>query len=196
MSSKHISHSELKRKWQQENSGAKQLTHKDLYLILRRNSLITRLRRRALVLAILGLSGPLWAYFGSQLHFMSPLVQVSYSVFMLIASAVSLYWWKRLGEVFRYMTIPVIEAQRKIERLDRLRRNIKICSWIVGAPIIILLFCDIYDFGDQSMFYGAVVGLIIGSAIGFFLEYLNRRQMKEVKKSFFDEEDGFSDCEA
>lgn len=179
--------SRLRHRWNTENADSKPLSRKDLYRALRRQSLIERLRRRAMVLAILGCCGPFLIITLAQMTSLSVLLQVVYSIFMLACASLSFYWWYRLGKVYHYMSIPLIEAQQSMERLDRLRRNIKIGSWITGIPVIAFLFFEISRHGNSQMLMGALGGLIIGAIIGLTLEFLNRKQIKDIKKSFSDE---------
>ena len=175
--------------WQNSGKDSKFLTSAELYRVLRRNNLILRLRRRALSIVILCCIAPFLILSLSNLVPVSPLLMTVYIGFMVICGAESFYWWWRLGKVYHYMTIPVIEAQKKMDELDRLRRNIKIFGWIVGAPVLALLFYEIALEGQHGEIYGAIGGAKVGAAIGITWEILNRRQLRAVKKSFSDFED-------
>lgn len=91
-----------------------------------------------------------------------------------------------MGKIYDYMAIPMMEAQEKLEKMQKLRRNIKFTSWIIGAPVIFLLYYEIASQNNQLQLGGAIFGGIIGLIIGLTLEYLNRRQLSAVKKSFSD----------
>lgn len=181
---KHISDSKLRGLWQSVDVDSRPLTSSDLYRILKRNNLIMKLRRRAFCLFILGMTGGLWMLIIPKLMPVSLLLKVVYTSFLTIAGLGSLYWWYRLGKVYDYLCIPVREAQRKMAQLEKLRRKIKVYSWIVGAPVIGLLFYEIAQNGFEGSMYGALVGLIIGGSIGLWLEHLNRKQIRDVSKTF------------
>lgn len=184
---------EFRRQWTSNDKTSQPLTKNDLYRILRRNNLISRLRRRAIFISVLGLTGPFWILALSCMVHVSTFLTLIYSVFMIANGLASLYWWYRLGKVYNYMSITLIDAYHKMDSLNNLRRNIKITSWIVGAPVIFLLFYEIAHEGEPLLFKGAVVGAIIGLVIGLTLEFLNRRQVKAIKKSF-EEESEFTEA--
>lgn len=167
-----------------EEVSNKPLTRKELYRILRRNNLVGRLRRRAFIMFILGMTGPLWIMLLSAMQPVSMLLKIVYPAFMMVCGLGSLYWWYRLGQVYNYMAIPLVVAQRKLAALERLRRQVKYGCWIIGAPVIALTLYEIAAQNDSMKFTAAIVGGSIGCAIGLTLEYLNRRQMKAVRRSF------------
>lgn len=183
------SYDEIRRRWNASGGDNDTVTSSDLYRALRRNSLISRLRRRAFILFVLGCTGPFWMAELSLIQPVSTLLAVSYIAFMLFAAGLSLYWWYRLGKAYHYMTFPVVEARFQMDRLDKLRRNIKITSLILGIPVIYLLFYEVYSQGQKGEIWGAAVGLIIGGGIGLAWEFLNRRQVKQLKESFDDFEE-------
>lgn len=166
-------------------------TREDIYRILRRNNLVGRLRRRAFVLFILGCTGPFWMAIMSEIAPVSLIFQTIYIVFMFLCGITQLYWWFKLGHVYQYMNIPIIEAQKKMEALSKLRLRIKYTTWIIGAPVLIFLFREIWLIGGELYFYPALIGGVIGLSIGLTLEYLNRRQVRDIAASF----DDFNDIE-
>lgn len=186
---------QIRRSWRQreeENASSlknneRPLTRRELQSILNRNRLVSQLRRRAMLMGIVGFTGPTWIIALDAVQPQSKLLIVVYSVFMVACGCGSLYWWWRLGKVYHYMSIPLVAAQRKMAALDRLRRNIKITSWIVGAPVIVLLFYELAAEHEPSMLKGAIVGAIIGLGIGLTIEFLNRKQVRSIRKSFDNE---------
>lgn len=175
--------------WKRQSFDSKPLTMSEFYKVLRRNSLLQRLRRRAFAIGVVGLTAPLWIIAFSQIHPVSLLCKITYIAFLLLCSGLSFYWWYRLGKAYHYMAIPLIEAQQKMENLDRLRRNIKIWSWILGIPVIGVLMYEICSQGSDVEIIGAIVGAIVGGTIGLIMEIQNRRQIKAVKRSFNDSDD-------
>lgn len=170
--------------WQSLGKDSEPPSVSELIKQMTRRSLIGRLRRRALCVAIIGLSGPLWMLEMNHLQPVSPLLFWFYIIFMLFFSAASFYWWYRVGEVSRYMSLPLVEAQKRMSDLDRLRRNIKISGWIAGAPLIALLLYEIALQSNEGGFIGALIGGIIGGAVGLMWEIKNRRQVKALRQSF------------
>ena len=171
-------------RWSESEKGHAPLSVNELYRILHRNSIVARLRRRALMLFILGCTGPLWMALLTKILHVSLLLQISYVALLFISGCIQLYWRYRLSKIYEYMTIPIMEAQAKIENLQRLRKQIKIGSWIIGIPVIALLLFEVYKADEPFMFEGALFGGAIGMAIGLGLEYLNRKQLKVLKRSF------------
>lgn len=177
---------DIRQRWQEFCSGSDPLTKNELYSILQRNSLIGRLRRRALRLFFIGCLGPfLILYLDTLIPISTPLLW-SYSLLMLFCAFLNLYWWYRLGDVYKYMTVPLIEAQREMDKLSRLRRIIKLCCWIGGAPVIIFFYYELHRTCNDSIFLAAVVGGAIGLVIGLTLEYLTWRQVNSLRRSFYE----------
>ena len=174
----------LRHKWVTQNNDSKPVTQEELFRILRRQSLVQRLRRRAMTLFVIGCTGPFWIYILTCIQPVSVLLRVIYISFMLINGLVSLYWWFRLGKVYQYMSIPMIEAQNKIEKLVRLNRRIKIYTWIVATPVIFLLIYEIALQGGEDELTGAFIGLAIGLTVGIIWEIRCRRALKAIKKTF------------
>lgn len=182
------SEEEIKKQWNACGAAGRQSTGTDLVRSMHRRNLVYRLRRRAMMIAVLGLSGPLWIVWLSTFQQVSLLLETAYTVFMLVMGMVSLFWWYRLGDIKSLVHKPVLQAQQEVKRLLRLQRNIKIMGWITGIPIVSLLFYEIYNSGNEEAFFSCIVGAVIGAAIGLFLEYMNRRQLKEVQSTFIYEE--------
>lgn len=176
----------IRRHWVENEEYNRPMTAGEMYGILRRNSLIARLRRRAFMIFVLGCTGPFWICSLARMQEISVLLQVVYIAFMFICGIVELYWWYRLGKVYRYMAIPVTEAQMKMEELGKIRRYVKYGTWILGAPVLFLLFSEIALEGSEYSLYGAIFGAVIGLSIGLTIEFKNRRQLKAIKKSFSD----------
>lgn len=175
---------DIHRKWIASSRRETLLTERDVLRLIKRNSLIDRLRRRALMLFFLGLSGP-FLILGMKQHIpISNLLCIVYSSFMLICAITNIYWWYRIGQVSHYMTAPMITAQKQISKLNTLRFRIKIMGWILGAPVIFLLFYEIAQSGEDNSLLGAAFGGVIGLIIGLTWEYLNRKQIKKLKESF------------
>ncbi len=170
--------------WQSLGRDSQPPSAAELIKQMTRRSLVGRLRRRAMLMAIIGLTGPLWMLEMNRLQPVSPLLFWYYIVFMLFFSAVSFYWWYRVGEVPRYMTLPLVEAQRRMSDLDSLRRLIKISGWIVGLPLIAMLFYEIGSDENQGSLVGAIVGGVVGGSVGLFWEMKTRRQVKALRQSF------------
>ena len=185
----------LRSQWKQNNIDSRPVTAKDVHRMIIRNNYITRLRRRAFMLFILGLTGAFWMWLFTYIQPVSLTLRIVYISLMFIAGIENLYWWFRLGQVYDYMSIPVIEAQYQMDKLDRLRRNIKISGWILGTPVIALLFYEVGKNGPEGSLTGAIIGAVIGGTIGLTIEYLNRKQIKAIKKSFAEESE-ISDLEA
>lgn len=186
-SDRHGFEDDIRRRWNSSSDDYVTLT--DLQRILRRNSVVARLRRRAFMLFLVSCTGPALIFMLTRIQPVSLVLVILYSAFMLGSAAAQLYWWYRLGQIYQYMTIPVIEAQRKMEEIDSLRRNIKIFSIMIGFPIIFLLFYEVAVMGHEGELTGAVIGGVIGIVIGLCLERLNRRQVKALKNSFYFEDD-------
>ena len=176
----------LRQIWQENDTSRRGLTMADLYKILRRNSLVQKLRRRAILCFILALSAVFMLLMLMPTNIFSFGLTIAYSVFMLINCGLSIYWWNRLGKIYQFMTIPLIDAQEKMENLDRLRRRIKWGGWILGAPVIVWMFIELLN--NREPLLGAFVGLIVGGTVGLIWERLNRRQIKDIKNSFTEPE--------
>ena len=177
----------LKNRWKELGKDSEPLSKAELYRILHRNNLVMRLRRRAILIFLLGCLGPFLINFMASFQPLSVMLRILYSVFMLFCAGLSLYWWYRLGRIYDFMTIPVIQAKKKMDELNRLRVRCKIIGWVTGAPVIGLLFYEILMEGPEDSFYGALIGAFIGLAIGLTWEYLNRRQVKDIRNTFTDE---------
>lgn len=187
-----IIHKQLRDRWRENGRNERGITTDELYRILQRNTVLARLRRRAMMLCIVGCMGPFLIFSISSLFHISILLKICYSVFMVWSGLLSLYWYNRLGKVYHYMTIPLVQAQKKMAEIERLRRRIKICGYILGAPVIALLMYEVYISGGKEYFVGALIGLVIGGALGLYLEYKNRKQVKAVQRSFMmDDENNY-----
>lgn len=115
---------------------------------------------------------------------------VLYSLFGLIIGAYDI-WFLNFVKNTDYLSISTIEAISHASKIVRYQNRATIFSIIATIGILSLLFYEIYLFGDPSVSYGGIAGLIIGASIGIKMCVENhltaRRMLKEVRQLEQDE---------
>lgn len=149
----------------------------------RHNSPLSKLQRRYLISGIIGLTGPTWIILLNSMERVSALLFWSYTAYIVLIGIANLVLYTRLKNVPELMSLPVVDAQRSLLRLDSMRRWLKYIGWIFGIPVVILIFRDLAQVGDDVI-WGGIIGGVIGGIIGLTWEIKNRRQMRALLRAF------------
>lgn len=152
----------------------------------RSRSLTQRLAFRYLLLAIIGIV--VLPANAISLH-MSVGVSLSASlavaIFGFMAGAGSLYFYFLLRNS-DYVSLPTVEALRRIVRFDTLRSNVRLTTILLMIPVLIWLLYSFYAI-DPVIFWGGAAGAVIGAAIGIAVDLRMRRDIAALKRIFSEE---------
>lgn len=149
----------------------------------RHNSPLSKLQRRYLVSGIIGITGPTWIILLNSMEHISDLLFWIYTVYVVFIGIANLILYSRLRKVPELMSRPIVEAQCSMLRLDSMRRWLKYIGWIFGIPVVILIFRDLAQVGNDVI-WGGIVGGVIGGIIGLTWEIKIRRQMRALLRVF------------
>lgn len=149
----------------------------------RRRPPLYRLQRNFLAIGIVSLfcCAFIWPSFVEL--YLPVWIIITYCVIMLLSSVISFYMLYQLNKVPQYMSLPVIEAQRRILRLDKIRNRLKIFEWIIAILFISVFLWILYPISLPG-FLGGLCGLIIGLPIGIYRHIQINRTMRELIKEF------------
>lgn len=153
-----------------------------------RRSLASRLVRRHVALAVLGIVViPADMLFMHLDYGLSAFLALILSVYGVFAGGCAL-WVARQVNNFDYGGQTMRQAWHKANALYLRRnmlRNITLC---IGIPLIVMLIIEISDVLGRPGMAGAIVGGVIGGAIGLYQNFRTQKQLREMRDTF-DEDD-------
>lgn len=149
----------------------------------RHRSTLSGLLRRYRAQFIIGITAPIWIILLRQQIDVSWTLFWSYTIYCIVFSLLNLGMYMRLRKVPTLMAFPLIEGQRALLSIDSARRWIKYAGWVLGIPVIIMIFSEL-AINDHEIMWGGVIGGVIGAIIGLRWELKTRRQMRSLIRAF------------
>lgn len=144
-----------------------------------------KLYRRMLVSAIACAVAPTLLIGCSEVMSLREVTVYAYILFFLIMCALYGYLAWRLSDT-SYLSQPVLQASREIARREITMRRMKIAGRLMGIPVLVLLFIDMYNAGGadgENLIVGGVIGGIIGGFFGWRIERSNLRIIRRIKST-------------
>ena len=112
-------------------------------------------------------------------------VAIVYTFFFVVMALANYYMYRLSGKV-DCSVMSIKEALVATTKVEETRQKVKLLGWILGLPLIIIMFDVFKDMGHPEIIYGACVGLVIGGVIGYFIERKTRRLIRELRKTLAD----------
>ena len=78
------------------------------------------------------------------------------------------------------------EALVATTKVEETRQKVKLLGWILGLPLILILFDVFNEIGHPEVIYGGFAGIVIGGVIGYFIERKTRRLIRELRQTLAD----------
>ena len=187
---------ELKQEWNRMSNQAEELRQENMRLkysltnnryTSSRQRLFNRLRRQMIVCAIWPV---LLISVKDIFDVLGPTLYLIYILFFIISALLQLRLMHRLKEI-DLSQMSVKEAFTEALAFHKLYQRQKVVGYILGIPVLIMLFYAIYNTGSEAILIGGIAGLIVGSIIGYIIDSENRRLIRrmtqELRRSLDDE---------
>ena len=71
-------------------------------------------------------------------------------------------------------------------KVEEMRQRVKLLGWILGLPLILIMFDVFKEMGHPEVIYGACAGLVIGGVVGYLVERKTRRLIRELRQTLAD----------
>ena len=187
---------ELKQEWNRMSNQAEELRQENMRLkysltnnryTSSRQRLFNRLRQQMIVCAI----WPVLLISAKNIFdVLGPTLYLIYILFFIISALLQLRLMHRLKEI-DLSQLSVKEAFTEALAFHKLYQRQKVVGYILGIPVLIMLFYAIYNTGSEAILIGGIAGLIVGSIIGYIIDSENRRLIRrmtqELRRSLDDE---------
>lgn len=113
---------------------------------------------------------------------------VVYALFGLCAVVWNFFLARYISHI-DFMTLPVVQSIEKAVRIRMLQRRLLLLSSVLGILVIVPLLKFFYEAEpEHSMFWGGVVGGVLGLIVGVRKEILFFRRSRELLRSLQDEQ--------
>lgn len=112
-------------------------------------------------------------------------VAIVYTFFFVVMALANYYMYRLIGKV-DCSVMSIKEALVATTKVEETRQKVKLLGWILGLPLIIIMFDVFKEMGHPEIIYGACVGLVIGGVIGYFIERKTRRLIRELRQTLAD----------
>lgn len=156
----------------------------------RARTLTGKVARQHLVTAIGGLLLPPLILWLSEEIPMSLLLIICYSAYGIFCSIANLYVFRRVRHS-DYISLPVVEAAKRVAAATRLIGRLRIVSIVLMTPVLVMLFAEIAAVGDMYVICG-IVGAVIGTVVAVILWRRMNRHLRLLRE-IFDQSDIASD---
>ena len=140
-------------------------------------------RYRAIIMVCI--FSPIWMLMMNELYQVDVEVSIVYAFFFLVMALANYYMYQLIGKV-DCSRMSIKEALVATTKVEETRQKVKLLGWILGLPLIIIMFDVFKEMGHPEIIYGACVGLVIGGVIGYFIERKTRRLIRELRKTLAD----------
>lgn len=144
---------------------------------MRLQSVRQHLIRRRYIFGICGLLMPLLLPLLNLVTPVTPLLGWTFGG-LGVLSGVTQLWFARYIKKINIINAPTSEALRNVVKLRILERRLRYLGYMLGIPVICILFMTLYDMRPDLM-VGAVAGGIVGGAIGLSAE---RRDIASIRR--------------
>lgn len=118
-------------------------------------------------------------------------VAVTYGLFGILMAVLSLTLSRRINSV-DYMSLPVVEALENVLAIRRRIARTRAIGIVLGCAVLASFLGEIIDTNDKSLLWCAVIGVVIGSPIGYVkyrrIKRLSDELLGEIKRWMNDSE--------
>ena len=176
----------LKQQWNSAKPSAgasRSLAAIDVKGLDRARTLTGKVARQHLATAVAGLMlPPLILWFSTEVP-VSLLLIICYSAYGIFCSVTNFYVYRRIRRS-NYISLPVLEAAKRVAAATRLIGRLRITSIILMMPVLAMLFTEIATAGDVYIVYGGAAGAVIGTAAAVILWRRMNRHLRTLRQIF------------
>lgn len=177
---------DLRRQWQAVNLRVDDLERRNRQLTselsrhkavgLRQRLMRYRMRSTLICLALPLILAPVLI----NLHGTSWLFLVTYMLFFWIMAGSNFMIWRSLSRI-DISSATTGEAILNVYNVHRYIRFGRVLGWSLAVPLLVWMFSIFYDVGDSGMIWGGWAGLLVGLAIGFCVDYRQRKMLRQLR---------------
>lgn len=121
-------------------------------------------------------------------------VAIVYTFFFVVMALANYYMYRLIGKV-DCSVMSIKEALIATTKVEDTRQKVKLLGWILGVPLIIIMFDVFKEMGHPEVLYGAYVGILIGASVGYLVERKTRRLIRELRQTLADALSDDEDCQ-
>ena len=140
-------------------------------------------RYRAIIMVCI--FSPIWMLMMNELYQVDVEVSIVYAFFFLVMALANYYMHRLIGKV-DCSTMSIKEALMATVKVEETRQRVKLLGWILGLPLILIMFDVFKEMGHPEVIYGACTGLVIGGVVGYFIERKTGRLIRELRQTLAD----------
>lgn len=140
-------------------------------------------RYRAIIMVCI--FSPIWMLMMNELYQVDVEVSIVYAFFFLVMALANYYMYRLIGKV-DCSTMSIKEALMATVKVEETRQRVKLLGWILGLPLILIMFDVFKEMGHPEVIYGACAGLVIGGLVGYFIERKTGRLIRELRQTLAD----------
>lgn len=140
-------------------------------------------RYRAIIMVCI--FSPIWMLMMNELYQVDVEVSIVYAFFFLVMALANYYMYRLIGKV-DCSTMSIKEALMATVKVEETRQRVKLLGWILGLPLILIMFDVFKEMGYPEVIYGACAGLVIGGVVGYFIERKTGRLIRELRQTLAD----------
>ena len=151
----------------------------------RMKSVREKLLARYRALIIVCIFSPLWMVLMNNLYHIDIEVSIVYAFFFYVMALANFYMCKLIKKV-DCSKLTIKDALIAVTKVEEYLRKFQFLGWILGFPLIIIMFDVFKEMGHPEIIYGACVGLVIGGVVGYLVERKTRRLIRELRQTLAD----------
>ena len=140
-------------------------------------------RYRAIIMVCI--FSPLWIVMMDKVWNLDNEILIVYTFFFMVMALANYYMYQLIGKV-DCSRMSIKEALVATTKVEETRQKVKLLGWILGLPLIIIMFDVFKEMGHPEIIYGACVGLVIGGVVGYLVERKTRRLIRELRQTLAD----------
>ena len=140
-------------------------------------------RYRAIIMVCI--FSPIWMLMMNELYQVDVEVSIVYAFFFLVMALANYHMHRLIGKV-DCSTMSIKEALMATVKVEETRQRVKLLGWILGLPLILIMFDVFKEMGHPEVIYGACAGLVIGGVVGYFIERKTGRLIRELRQTLAD----------
>ena len=181
---------ELKSQWKSMELHINRLEKENKQLLSRisgdrmkgvRGKLMARYRSIIVVCVL----SPSWIILMDRMLCLDDEIFIVYTFFFLVMALANYYMYRLIAKI-DCSVMSIKEALMATTKVEETRQKVKLLGWILGLPLIIIMFDVFKEMGHPEIIYGACVGLVIGGVVGYFVERKTRRLVRELRQALAD----------
>ena len=120
-------------------------------------------------------------------------VAIVYTFFFVVMALANYYMFRLIAKI-DCSVMSIKEALIVTTKVEDTRQKVKLLGWILGVPLIIMMFDVFKEMGHPEVLYGAYVGILIGASVGYLVERKTRRLIRELRQTLADALSDDDDC--